>query len=271
VSDIATDEGARQSPPDFEGGLRFRLPVYEGPLDLLLHLLKKNELDPHEVAASVITEQFLAYIDLLESLNLDVAGEYLVMSATLLLIKSFSLLPNPEMAEVEEAEDLKRDLVARLLEYQRYREAAGKLAERPILGRDVFTTPGEPAPESDDAPFPRDVSIFELVEAMAAVLRRIGDRVQREITPTDIPVARCIPRVLEALERGQRIEFAELFEGVSDRPLMIATFLALLELVRRGEVRAFQEVRFGPILLSRGKPHISLAHSVMGEGKGEGV
>ncbi|HXR36665.1 MAG TPA: segregation/condensation protein A, partial [Candidatus Binataceae bacterium] len=111
-------------------GRWFRLTVFEGPLDLLLHLIKRNELDPQDVTASIVTEQYLEYLELLDSLNLDVAGEYLVMAATLLLIKSFSLLPHQGPVDEEEGEELKRDLIARLLEYQRYREAAFKLAER---------------------------------------------------------------------------------------------------------------------------------------------
>ena len=247
-------------PREIESGLKFRLPVYEGPLDLLLHLLKKNELEPHEVAASVITEQFVAYVELLDSLNLDVAGEYLVMAATLLLIKSFSLLPHPELAGNEEAEELKRDLVARLMEYQRYREAAAKLGDRPILGRDVFAAPGEQLAESAAEPSgPYQVSVFDLVEAMSAVLKRIAEQAPRELKAIDVPVASCIPRVLGALASRERVAFTELFEGQAGRSLMIATFLALLELVRRGEVRAWQEVRFGPIYLSRGIPHPALA------------
>jgi segregation and condensation protein A len=234
-------------------GPRFRLPVYEGPLDLLLHLVKRAELDPHDVTASVITEQYLAYLELLEALNLDVAGEYLVMAATLLLIKSFALLPHPGSEELEEAEELKRDLVARLLEYQRYREAAEKLGGRPLLGRDVFATPGEPAPEDDGAAATLNVSLFDLVDAMAAVLKRLAQTVPRTIELRDIPVAECIPRILSALERGGRIEFAALFENLRDRPLMIATFMALLELIRQGRVRARQESRLGPIVLERGE------------------
>ena len=233
-----------------EASVRFRLPIYEGPLDLLLHLLKRAELDPHEVTASVITEQYLAWLELLDQLNLDVAGEYLVMAATLLLIKSFAMLPHPELADSEEAEELKRDLVERLLEYQRYREAAEKLAERAIVGRDVFTTPGEPAPEDANAA-KYSVTIFDLVEAMGAVLKRIGDRKPRGIELRDIPVAECIPRIMRALEGTGRVEFAALFENGGDRSVVIATFMALLELIRRREVRAFQEVRFGPIFLER--------------------
>jgi segregation and condensation protein A len=248
-----SDEG---TPLKFEGdggsGMRFRLPIYEGPLDLLLHLIKRAELDPRDVTTSVITEQYLEQLSLMEQLNLDIAGEYLVMAATLLLIKSFALLPHPELADTEEAEDLKRDLVERLLEYQRYREAAAKLGERALLGRDVFAAAGEPVPEEQTPSAPFEVSIFDLVSAMAAVLTRLGDRTPRRIELRDIPVAQCIPRILAALGEGERVEFTTLFEDLADRPLMIATFMALLELIRRGAVRAWQEDRQGPILLGRG-------------------
>ena len=267
MSDESIDQGqAAKVPPEAEGAFRFRLPAYEGPLDLLLHLLKKNEIDPHEVATSVVTEQFVAYAELLGSMNLDVAGEYLVMAATLLLIKSFSLLPDPGVAEAEEAEELKQDLVARLMEYQRYREAGEKLGEREILGRDVFVSRGE---KLEDAPEPEgrlEVSVFDLVAAMGAILKRVADKAPREIVPRDIPVALCIPRVLEALSGRERVGFAELFEDLADRPVVIATFLALLELVRRGEVRAWQEMRSGPIFLSRGTPRPAVAQAVAEEG-----
>jgi segregation and condensation protein A len=236
-----------------EGAPRFRLPIYEGPLDLLLHLIKRAELDPHDVTASVITEQYLEYLNLMQELNLDIAGEYLVMAATLLLIKSFALLPHPELADAEEAEELKRDLVERLLEYQRYREAAAKLGERPLLGRDVFAAPRQPMPPEEEAAPPYNVTVFDLVQAMASVLKRLADRTPGRITLRDIPIAQCIPRVLAALEDGARVEFTALFGDIDDRALIIATFLALLELIRRGEVRAWQDERGGPILLARGE------------------
>ena len=240
-----------------DGTIRFRLPIYEGPLDLLLHLLKRAELDPHDVTASIITEQYLAYLELLDQLNLDVAGEYLVMAATLLLIKSFSMLPHPAATDTEEAEGLKTDLVERLLEYQRYREAAEKLSERALLGRDVFTTPGEQAPAAEESAPRYTVSIFDLVEAMGLVLKRVADKVPRGIVLRDVPVAHCIPRILGALEGGGRIEFTSLFEDAGDRSIVIATFMALLELIRRREVLAYQEARFGPIWLERGEKHAS--------------
>ncbi len=231
--------------------LRFRLPIYEGPLDLLLHLIKKAELDAQDVTASGITEQYLAYLEMLGELNLDVAGEYLVMAATLLLIKSFSLLPHPQLADQEEVEDLKRDLVERLLEYQRYREAADKLAERPLLGRDVFTAPGETQPEGEESQR-LTVSLFDLVEAMGAVLKRLADKAPRDLKLRDIPVAACIPRILAAVEGARRVEFIALFENADDRAMVVATFIALLELIRRRVVCAYQETRFGPIWLERG-------------------
>src|SRR5277367_3967628 len=201
------------APTPVQGMLRFRLPIYEGPLDLLLHLIKRAELDPHDVTASVITEQYLGHLNLMEELNLDIAGEYLVMAATLLLIKSFALLPHPEPVDTEEAEELKRDLVERLLEYQRYREAAIKLGERPLLGRDVFASPGEPIPLDDQPAEQLSISIFDLVQAIAVVLKRLSDRTPRRIELRDIPVARCIPRVLAALGEGSRVEFNTLFEN----------------------------------------------------------
>jgi segregation and condensation protein A len=249
-----------------DGGMRFRLPIYEGPLDLLLHLIKRAELDPQDVATSIITEQYLEQLDLMEQLNLDIAGEYLVMAATLLLIKSFALLPHPELADTEEAEDLKRDLVERLLEYQRYREAAAKLGERALLGRDVFAAAGEAVPEAQEPAASFEVSIFDLVSAMAAVLKRIGDRTPRRIELRDIPVAQCIPRIFAALGEGERVVFAALFEDLMDRPLMIATFMALLELIRRGAVRVWQEDREGPILIGRGDRYAAQETLVADEG-----
>jgi segregation and condensation protein A len=264
---------SEETPPikiENEGAPRFRLPIYEGPLDLLLHLIKRAELDPHDVTASIITEQYLGYLNLMQELNLDIAGEYLVMAATLLLIKSFALLPHPELADNEEAEELKRDLVGRLLEYQRYREAAAKLGERPLLGRDVFAAPRQPVPPEEEAAPPYSVSVFDLVQAMASVLKKLADRTPRRITLRDIPVAQCVPRILAALEDGARVEFAALFGDMEDRALMIATFLALLELIRRGEVRAWQDDRHGPILLGRGERFGAIQTEALEAEKAEG-
>jgi len=250
---VSGDPAETMDKPEASAAPRFRLPVYEGPLDLLLHLIKRAELDPHDVTASIITEQYLEYLEVLEALNLDIAGEYLVMASTLLLIKSFSMLPHPEAVDTEEAEELKRDLVERLLEYQRYREAGAKLGERPLLGRDVFAAAGETLAEAERSEAPLKVSVFDLVQAMAAVLKKITDRQPRDLELRDIPIAQCIPRVLDAIRRDGRVEFSALFGELLERTLVIATFIALLELIRQRRVRVFQEVRFGPIWLERGE------------------
>jgi segregation and condensation protein A len=255
VSDGDVTQAAAKIPND--SGARFKLPFYEGPLDLLLHLIKKAELDPHDVTTSQITEQYLGYVEMLGQLNLDIAGEYLVMAATLLLIKSFALLPHANGTDQAEVEDLRRDLVERLLEYQRYREAADRLGERAILGRDVFAASGEPlAPDDDSAPPQFTVSLFDLIEAMGSVLKRLADKAPRDIKLRDIPVAQCIPRIMDAIAAQTRVEFTSLFDDMEDRSLVVATFIALLELVRRRAVRAFQEVRFGPIFLERGPEEV---------------
>lgn len=246
-------QGNPTNPPD-QSGRWFRLPVFEGPLDLLLHLIKRNELDPQEVTASVVTEQYLEYLELLESLNLDVAGEYLVMAATLLLIKSFALLPHQGPGDEDEADELKQDLITRLLEYQRYREAAFKLGERPLLGRDVFAAAGEKLAEEPPSAATYQVSIFDLIEALRGVLRRLEQSGTRELKLRDIPVAQCIPAILALLERNPRLEFTALFEDLGDRPLVVAYFLALLELIRRTLVRVWQEQTFGPIWLAHNPP-----------------
>jgi segregation and condensation protein A len=254
------------------GGVRFRLPIYEGPLDLLLHLVKRAELAAEDVTTRIITEQYLEHLNLMEQLNLDVAGEYLVMAATLLLIKSFALLPHPEAADTDEGDELKRDLVERLLEYQRYREAAAKLGELPLLGRDVFAAPRQAPPDEAEGTAPYTVSIFDLVNAMAAVLKRFGDLAPRRIELRDIPVAHCIPRILTAIGAAERVEFTALFDDLADRPLVIATFMALLELIRRGAVRAWQDERHGPIILGRGERFAGYdpaADEALGSGGGE--
>jgi segregation and condensation protein A len=228
-----------------------RLPVYEGPLDLLLHLIKRADLDPRDVTASVITSQYLEYLEFLDTLNLEVAGEYLVMAATLLLIKSALLLPDSGSEAAEEAEELKRDLVARLLEYQRYREAAAKLAERPLLGREVFSARGEALPTDEVTTAGHHASLFDLTDAMLAVLRRLETIAPRTIQPRDIPVAACIPMVLTALEGVEKLRFLDLFDGLTDWPRIVATFLAVLELIERGEISALQEQPFGTIFIRR--------------------
>jgi segregation and condensation protein A len=231
---------------------RFQLDFFEGPLDLLLHLVKKNEVDVHDIPIALITDQYLAYLSLFEQLNLDLAGEYLVMAATLMQIKSRLLLP-PAEGEDEEEEDPRSELVQQLEEYQRFRAAAGQLGDRDILDRDVFRrAPEEPEDEVRKLPPLRELALADLLDALREVLKRLPEETAHEIVNERIPIADRIPLILERLREGD-VEFGSLFDYSSRREL-VSTFLALLELVKMRAVRALQAERFGPILLTLAVP-----------------
>lgn len=222
---------------------RVRLPVYEGPLELLLFLIQKEEIDIFDIPISRITEQYVAYLELMQELNLAVAGEFFVMAATLMEIKSAMLLPREKAPAGEEAEDPRAALVAQLLEYRRYKGAAGELATRE----------GEQAlkyPAGGDGRFSEGAgvgaSIFVLLEALRGVLARAPEA--RDVVP-----GRRGPTLEEQLayvrsrlkSAGGRVRFDALFEGT--RIVIVVTFLALLELLRAGECRVRQDRTFGEI------------------------
>jgi segregation and condensation protein A len=232
---------------------RFQLDIFEGPLDLLLHLIKKSEVDVHDIPIALITEQYLAYLQLFEQLNLDVAGEYLVMAATLMQIKSRLLLP-PAEGEEEEEDDPRLELVQQLEEYQRFRAAAAQLADRDVLGRDVFRRTAEP-PESETRELPplRELDLADLLEALREVLKRLPDDTAQEIAGERVPIRHRMSAILGRLRDGD-VEFGALFAGGCTRAEVISTFLALLELVKTRMVRAFQSERFGPIQLTLAVP-----------------
>ncbi len=231
---------------------RFQLEIFEGPLDLLLHLIKKDEVDVHDISIAKVTDQYLSYLDLFETLNLDTAGEYLVMAATLMQIKSRMLLP-PVEGEEEEEEDPRAALVQQLEEYQRFRAAAAELGNRDILARDVFRRAPQPAEGEPELPPLRELDLADLIDALRDVLKRLPEEQAQEIIGERIAIADRIPFVLERLRTGD-VEFASLFDGRASRLEVIATFLALLELVRMRAVRALQAERFGPILLRLAVP-----------------
>lgn len=250
----AIDSATSPEPPapgaGAEGAYRVRLDLFEGPLDLLLHLIKKNEVDVTNIPVAMVTEQYLSYLHLMRELNLDVAGEYLVMAATLLLIKSRMLLPS-EATDDEEENDPRADLVRQLLEYQRYREAAAALQDRPRLGRDVFTR--EPnaegvEPDPDALPAVR-VTTWQLMEAFRAVLARAKPDPVHEVQTEPVSLRERMQAMLYSLRVARSIAFDSLFDDGSTRRFVIVTFLGLLELMRMGAVEAVQEDRWGPILI----------------------
>jgi segregation and condensation protein A len=229
----------------------FRLEMFEGPLDLLLHLINKNELDITNIPIALITNQYLEYLKLMKVLNLDIAGEYLLMAATLLHIKSKMLLPSSSEQEEEEGEDPRAELVRRLLEYQKYKKAAVELERRPLLDRDVFirlisVDAEEPAEEERV-----EVSLFELLEAFRQVLERVKAETFHEVILERLSVEEKIQEILSLLQMEKRsIAFHLLFPEQASRREVIITFLAILELVKMKLIRIFQSAPFETIRIS---------------------
>ncbi len=229
---------------------RVKLDVFEGPLDLLLHLIKKNEMEIVDIPIAAITEQYLGYLGMMRDLNLDIAGEFLVMAATLTLIKSRMLLPTADEEEIEEP-DPRTELVQQLLEYQRYREAALSLSERPLLHRDVFVREPLDDPEvtAGAAPPRLKVTVWELLEAFRGVLKRLRPESVHEVVTEGVSLRDRARTLLQALGVARCIEFDSLFQEEATRLEVIITFLALLELMKIGAVRATQGEHYGRIVI----------------------
>jgi len=229
----------------------FRLEMFEGPLDLLLHLINKNELDITNIPIALITDQYLEYLRLMKVLNLDIAGEYLLMAATLLHIKSKTLLPSPSDQEEEEGEDPRAELIRRLLEYQKYKKAAVELEGRPLLDRDVFIRlipldADEPAEEERV-----EVNLFELLEAFRGVLERVKSETVHEVILDRFSVEEKVQEILSLLQKENRsIAFHLLFSEKASRREIIVTLLAILELVKMKLIRIFQPAPFETIRIS---------------------
>jgi segregation and condensation protein A len=227
------------------------LESFKGPLDLLLHLIKKNEMDIYDIPIAEITSRYLAAIDTMQSLNLDVAGEFLVMAATLLYIKSRMLLPQMTEEEPEEAEmDPRAELVHRLLEYQKYKNAAENLEKLPLLGRDVFVREVvEPEPADDVADNLEPVGLYELVEAFRQLLAEKSGPGFHEVEMEQYSMADRVEMIIAALDSRRQMVFHELFAGFGGRGEVVVTFLAMLELVKSRRIRLMQNSRCGTIWL----------------------
>lgn len=234
-------------------GYRVSLPMFEGPLDLLLHLVKKHELNILDIPIAFITEKYTAYIRLLDELNIDVASEYLVMAATLVHLKSRMLLPNPPEDEPDEISDEsemdpRAELVRRLLEYQKYKLAAEQLSARPFLGRDVFqrgssdeVASGQPALEA--------VSMFKLLDAFQAVLERTHQTKEHQIDFERFSITEKISELSDLLAVKSRLIFHEIFAERFSRAELIMTFLAILEMTRLRMIQLTQDGPLEPIYI----------------------
>ena len=230
-----------------------KLDIFEGPLDLLLYLIRKNEIDIYNIPIALITEQYLEYLDLMRSLNLDLAGEYLVLAATLIHIKSRMLLPPVEGDdETEEGEDPRAELVQQLLEYQTFKEAALNLEGRPLLERDVFTRGApleEPADAEEEEEAMIEVGIYELVQAFRRIISGLDQSEDLAIDTEKMSLADRINEIMERLSEEKQLTFTELLGERMDRKRIVYTFLAILELMKLRMVRAYQSGPFGAIRL----------------------
>ncbi len=250
-------------PTEFESSpdaYKVKLETFEGPLDLLLHLIRKNEVNITDIPIASITEQYLGYLEMLQELNLDVAGEFLVMASTLIHIKSKMLLPRPETAQdsLFEDEDPRDELVRRLLEHQKFKAAAEMLHDREMARSAQFTRPDSRVADAmeDDYEPELEVDLFSLLTAFRGVLERASRRPRMVLPPEQISIQDRIEQLLGRLSETEACGFEDLFsDGDGSRPFMIVTFLALLEMIRLKLIRAFQSGSFGAIrVYKRARP-----------------
>ena len=240
------------------GDYPVRLGTFEGPLDLLLHLIKQSEVDIYDIPIALVTQQYLDYLDLMQELDLDVMGEFLVMAATLIHIKSRMLLPRPDPTQDETEEDPREALVRRLLEHQRFKAAAELLHEKEIQRSAQWGRPdGRVAEMVGEAPEVEiEVDLFSLMAAFRQVLERARERPRVVLPPEQMPIETRIEQLLARLSETEACGFEDLFADVQTRSGMIVTFLALLEMVRLKVVRVFQQGNFGPIrVYKRARTH----------------
>jgi len=227
--------------------------MFEGPLDLLLHLVQKHELDILDIPIAFITEKYVEYIQLLDALNIDLASEYLVMAATLVHIKSRMLLPNApddESGDGSEEEELdpRAELVRRLLEYQKYKLAAQQLGERSLLGRDVFPRGSSDEVAGGEAPL-EGIETFKLLDAFQAVLERTQHTREHQIDFERFSITEKISQLSDLLRQTRRLVFHELFPDRGSRAELIITFLAILEMTRLRLTRLSQDGPLAPIYI----------------------
>ena len=232
-------------------GYDIQLENFEGPLDLLLHLIKKNEMDVYDIPIAAVTAQYLGILDAMKTLNLDIAGEFLLMAATLLHIKSKMLLPKiVEDESEEEEEDPRAELVRRLLEYQKYKEVSETLENKPLLGRDLFAraAPEPEVLEESDSGFVA-VGLFDLLAALQDVLKEKPEELVHEVNLEHLSVTDRITSILTSLQGKESLAFLDLFSNGIKRNEVIVTFLALLELVKLRMVKFMQNTHHGTIWL----------------------
>ncbi len=238
---------------------RIALPNFEGPLDLLLHLIREHKIDILDIPIALITEKYLERLEAMREIDLDIAGEFLVMASTLLHLKSRLLLPPDEVKSgdgevtVEEKLDPRAELVRRLLEYQKYKDAAEQLAKNDLLDRDVFARKVSMTrvPLDPEEVGLKELSVFKLIEGLDRVLKALEPKFQHEVVRDRLSLSDAIHRVADKIRAGSGpISFFSLFEGARTRSSVVITFLALLEMAKLKLIRVFQQEGEDEILVS---------------------
>ena len=234
---------------------RVKLDVFEGPLDLLLYLIRKEEVDIYDIPIERITQQYIAYLDLMRMLDLSIAGEFIVMAATLMMIKSRMLLPADERTaedEEEEEGDPRWDLVRQLVEYKKFKDAAIHLGSLEEQQENIFLRPeGDVELGAQPDVSLEDVSIFDLIAAFNEALSKVQKEELREIFAERFTVGEKIDYLMERLEKTERLSLTALFADMTSRHEVVCTFLAVLELMKLRQIRATQETAYGAIELMK--------------------
>jgi segregation and condensation protein A len=234
---------------------RVSLEIFEGPLDLLLYLIKKDEVDIYEVSIERITDQYLKYIDTFKILNIELASEFIVMAANLMYIKSRTLLPRNEQAPEEDIdeEDPRWELIRQLVEYKKFKDAANYLEKREVENQNFYSAEQQFCDDLEEEGEPIvNVGIFELIQAFQGVLKRFDDEDDlTEIADDRFTVSDKIDYLITNVSKGQKVKFYQLFEEASTKSEVLVTFLAVLELIRLNEFQVRQNGVLGEIELTR--------------------
>ena len=239
---------------------KIRLDMFEGPLDLLLYLVKKDHLNIYDIPIAKVTAQYLEYINLMQLLDLNIVGEFLVMAATLMQIKSKMLLPAEELAALEVDQDPREELVKRLLEYEKFKQIAENLKQREISQQEVFKRPKTESPADSQTLGKQEVyfeaSIFDLINAFSQALKDIPREVFYEVIKDQYTVEQKVHDILHLLLVQTEIQLSELFAKTKSKMEIIVIFLAILELAKMQEIIARQNVEFQDIIIARNKENI---------------
>jgi segregation and condensation protein A len=261
VSEESSPPDELPEAPTARDGFRIALPHFEGPLDLLLHLIREHRLDIFDIPLALITEKYLEHLERMREIDLDIAGEFLVMAATLAHLKSRMLLPRHEaqkaaesevVATLEEAGDPRAELVRRLLEYQKYKDAAEQLGRQDLYGRDVFTrqVPQEAVPLPEEEVGLVEISIYRLIEALDRLLQELAPKLQHQVVREQVSLSQTLRAIVERMREEPQLSFFSLFEGQRERHRIIITFLAVLEMCKLRLIRVRQPEGSSELILS---------------------